>query len=468
MKRATISLLLLFATYAVLSIQVTAQYIKISDFSGTSNGAYPYGSLISDGTFLYGTTEKGGTYNLGTVFKIMPDGSGYVKLHDFTGGSLDGHSPHGSLFFDGTSLWGMTSAGGSHADGIIFNLMPDGSGYQDVYDFLGATSGRVAQGNLISDGTYLYGMTSDGGANDYGTIFKILLNGTGFTKIFDFNATADGSWPDGSLLFDGTYLYGMTNSGGTNNLGTIFKIMPDGSGFTKILDFDNTTNGGNPSGSLISDGSYLYGMTSVGGANSNGTIFKIMPNGSGYVTLLDFDGADNGRGPQGTLVSVGGYLYGMTKVGGANDIGTVFRIGKDGSGYLKLLDFEGTSNGREPWCSLFSDGSYLYGMTWKGGTNDLGVIFKTAIATGIPKNNKNDEISIFPNPASDFINININGKISAAVTLNIYNIMGELIVSESHHQNKIQMNTEGINSGIYFVEIISSEFTGKQKCIIQK
>jgi uncharacterized repeat protein (TIGR03803 family) len=468
MKNATLKLTILIAMQVLYNLSTTAQYTKLLDFAGSTNGAYPYASLISDGTFLYGTTEKGGTYNLGTIFKIMPDGSGYKKLHDFTGGSLDGHTPRGSLLYDGTSMWGMTSAGGSHADGIIFNLLPNGSGYKNIYDFLGATSGRVAKGNLISDGTYLYGMTSDGGAYDNGTIFKLLLNGTGFTKIFDFDATKNGRWPDGSLVYDGTFLYGMTGSGGIKDLGIMFKIMPDGSGFTKLLDFDGTTTGGNPHGSLISDHIYMYGMTSVGGAYGNGTIFKISPNGNGYMTLLNFDGKDNGRGPQGSLIFDNGYLYGMTKVGGVDDIGTVFRIGSDGNGYQKLMDFKGSSNGREPWCTLYSDGNFLYGMTWKGGTSDLGVIFKNTIVTSINEYSHHELMTISPNPASDFVTFNFTRNVNDAIKLSIYNISGELIWFESLQQDMVRVNTGSMKNGIYLIEAIFSDFTGKQKLIIQR
>src|SRR3989337_1881819 len=92
-----------------------------------------------------------------------------------------------------------------------------------------------------------------------------------YTKLLDIDGT-NGSSPLGSLISDGTFLYGMTQWGGTNNIGTIFKIMPDGSGYTKLLDFDDT-NGSKPACSLISDGTFLYGMTTFGGTNMMGVVF---------------------------------------------------------------------------------------------------------------------------------------------------------------------------------------------------
>ena len=130
----------------------------------------------------------------------------------------------------------------------------------------GATNGKYPNGDLISDGTFLYGMTTQGGINDMGTIFKIKPDGTGFVKLLDFAGAINGMYPYGSLFSDGTFLYGMTSEGGTTNMGAIFKIKPDGTGFVKLLNFTGTANGRNPQGSLISDGTFLYGMTCNGGA----------------------------------------------------------------------------------------------------------------------------------------------------------------------------------------------------------
>ena len=136
--------------------------------------------------------------------------------------------------------------------------------FTKLLDFEGASNGSNPWGSLISDGTFLYGMTEYGGSNDLGTIFKIKPDGTGYTKLLDFT-DANGSYTSGSLISDGTFLYGMAYSGGTKNLGTIFKIKPDGTGYVKLLDFDGASMGDSPYGSLVSDGTFLYGMTSGGG-----------------------------------------------------------------------------------------------------------------------------------------------------------------------------------------------------------
>ena len=78
-------------------------------------------------------------------------------------------------------------------------------------------------------------------------MFKLLPDGTGYEKLLDLNCPSTGCTPKGALYFDGTFLYGMTDLGGTSNSGTIFKIMTDGSNFEKLFDFDGDANGSNPS-----------------------------------------------------------------------------------------------------------------------------------------------------------------------------------------------------------------------------
>ena len=82
--------------------------------------------------------------------------------------------------------------------------------YSKLFDFFSTTTGSNADGDLISDGIFLYGTTAYGGANNFGTVFKIKTDGTGYVKLFDFSGAADGSKPLGSLVYDGTFLYGMT------------------------------------------------------------------------------------------------------------------------------------------------------------------------------------------------------------------------------------------------------------------
>jgi uncharacterized repeat protein (TIGR03803 family) len=458
--------LLFFVFFLSICNNSFAQYTKLLDFDGSSKGAYPYGSLYYDGSFLYGMTSIGGTGGLGALFKIKSDGTGYTKLLDFSG-TTNGRNPYGNLISDGTFLYGMTVNGGANDMGIIFKIMPDGTGYVKLLDFAGTTNGSNPWGSLISDGTFLYGMTFGGGSNSMGTVFKIMPDGTGYTKLLNFAGLSNGRNPRGNLFYDGTYLYGMTSVGGSDNFGTLFKIMPDGTGYVKLLNFDSIANGKNPFGSLIFDGTYLYGMTSGSGTNSAtsfGTIFKITTSGTGYTKLLDFNGAATGRHPYGSLFSDGTFLYGMTFDGGVDNWGTLFKIASNGTGFTKLIDFGGTTTGMNPWGSLISDGTSLYGMTAGGGTNAFsGVLFKYGISTlSITKNQLQNDFKIYPNPSSGIFNIEIDQDLIGA-NATVYNLLGQKI---KDFDLKSTTTTEFLNKGIYLLEIEKNGSKTTKKLIV--
>ncbi len=369
-------LLITFTSYTNISY---AQFTKLLEFSG-NDGQMPKGSFISDGTYLYGMTSKGGLGYGGTIFKIKPDGTDYDTLHNFYNNNENnqflGSAPQGSLFSDGTFFYGMTNFGGnamsSQGCGVIFKIKLDGTGYTKLLDFSGIINGCAPYGSFISDGTFLYGMTAWGGINNMGVIFKIKPDGTNFSKILDFDGT-NGIFPESDLFFDGIFLYGMTRQGGASDMGLIFKIMPDGSGYENLHNFSGL-NGKYPESSFISDGVFLYGVTTFGGINDDGIIFKIKTDGTDFSTLLDFNQPLSGVNPRGHLVSDGVYLYGTTFSGGAL-FGTVYKIKPDGTGYSNLNNFV-MSNGGGLFGSLTLQGNYLYGMASGGGIPGYGTVFK--------------------------------------------------------------------------------------------
>ena len=415
-----------------------------------TSGHFPRGSLAVDGSYLYGQTTKGGKYNYGVIFRLRPDGSEYTKLYDFKStascfefcldfSATNGKIPHGSLLVDAGYIYGIASAGGSSNGGVVYKLAVGTNDYSPIVDFHGNANGRDPWGSLVLDGEDLYGMTTNGGTLNKGTIFKLKTNGTEFSKLFEFNSGSsqspmgslvvhenrlygitrgdvsvnvyadffskdfgtifrldqqgsgfatlhkfsigDGAWPRGSLVSVANQLFGVAYNGGAYGYGDIFRIDPDGAGFTKLFDFEGQgnrnlpQNGRNPVGELLPDETYLYGMTEAGGINGLGTIFRIRYDGTGFEKLHDFTGAPDGHRPQGSLTWDGNYLFGMTEFGGESDYGIVFRVKPDGTEYQKLLDFNGV-NGRAGVGSLIFDGNYLCGMTKLGGTNNQGVVFK--------------------------------------------------------------------------------------------
>ena len=142
---------------------------------GTNDGAYPYGSLTLSGTTLYGMTFEGGAGGKGTIFKLDTKTNVVTVLHSFAGGANDGASPYGSLTLSGTTLYGMTRSGGAGQAGTIFKFDTATDLVTVLHSFAGgANDGASPYGSLTLSGTTLYGMTEAGGADGgFGTIFSI-------------------------------------------------------------------------------------------------------------------------------------------------------------------------------------------------------------------------------------------------------------------------------------------------------
>jgi hypothetical protein len=109
----------------------------------------------------------------------------------------------------------------------------------------------------------------------------------------------------------------------------VFKLLPDGTSFSVIKSFQCSgvaTDRCNPQAGLIqlADG-FLYGTTSstttTGGVLHQGTVFKILPDGSNFTVIeaFAFDG-DDAFNPQAGLIQAGdGHLYGTTQAGGLTE-----------------------------------------------------------------------------------------------------------------------------------------------------
>jgi uncharacterized repeat protein (TIGR03803 family) len=263
-------------------------------FDGT-NGSSPYGSLITDAAGdLFGTTSGGGDANGdGTVFEIVKTGTSYAiaptTLVAFNG--TNGASPYGSLITDAAGdLFGTTYGGGANNLGTVFEIVKTGNTYATNPTTLVAfngTKGAYPYGSLITDAAGdLFGTTYGGGdANGDGTVFEIVKTGSTYvstpTILVTFNGI-NGSAPNGSLITDAAGdLFGTTYGGGdANGDGTVFEIAKTGSTYasapTTLVAF-NGTNGANPAGSLITDvAGDLFGTTASGGdTNGDGTVFEI-------------------------------------------------------------------------------------------------------------------------------------------------------------------------------------------------
>ena len=249
-----------------------------------------------------------------------------------------------------------------------------------LHSFPTVADASAHPGTLTLMGASLYGMTEFGGANNTGTVFKIDTNGANFSLLHTFNGT-DGAMPSGLLTAQGPVLYGATAYGGGHS-GTVFKLKADGSAFATLHVFNGGSNdGAKPCvyGGVILSGAQLYGATAAGGANNLGTLFRLSTNSDvfGYTLLHHFSGgAADGAKPWGQLVLAGGILYGTSTEGGSHNGGAVFKIDTNGAGLAVLHSFGGVGDGAFPAGGLTLSGGTLYGFTAKGGVSNGGTVFK--------------------------------------------------------------------------------------------
>ena len=376
-------------TVAASHLCVAQTYSVLYSFSATGDGISPSGTLAQDASGnLYGTTQGGGTFGVGTVFMVTPQGSETV-LYNFnlqpdamlpifglvrdSAGDLYGTTPSGGKY--------NSNAGGKNGDGAFFELPASGA-ESTLHSFGNGKDGVTPNGGLIRDekGNF-YGVTVSGGKSGGGTIFKIAPSGSE-TILYNFALTA--SEPSGSLTRDAQgNLYGTTVQGGTHSFGTVYELTPTGK-FTILYNFCasvHCVDGGQPVAGLVQDSSgNLYGTTINGGANNQGTVFKVTKKGK--ETVLHSFGLAGGDGyfPQTGLVrDSAGNLYGTTFVGGANRAGTIFKIDPSGNETL-LYSFCSESNcadGSSPSLGnlLLDESGNLYGVA-QGGANQAGVVFK--------------------------------------------------------------------------------------------
>ncbi len=349
-------------------------------FTGNEDGGNPVGALAqaADGS-LYGTTTSyGGEYGQGTVFRVTTDGT-LATIHTF-GYFGDGGDPTTGLVLgsDG-NFYGATNQGGDNnlIGGTVFQLTPAGV-LTTLYSFSGGADGNFPGLTLAqdTDGS-LYGVTLQGGAGGYGTVFRVTIAGV-HTTLFTFQRGTDALQPTTALTkgADGNF-YGTTQQGGLYNNGTVFQVTPTGV-LTTIYNFTNGTDGTAPAAALTlgNDGN-LYG-TANGGPGGYGSVFQVTPAGQ-LTTLYNFTGGEDGGIPAPTALvkSSDGSFYGATvsydPSGFSPYPGTIYQITPAGT-LTTLHAFTDPTDGPVVGLIQGRDGN-LYG-TSNGGTNSSGRVFR--------------------------------------------------------------------------------------------
>jgi uncharacterized repeat protein (TIGR03803 family) len=371
---------------------------------------------------LYGTTSATSIVTGGLVYRAAADGSSVRTLYQLT--PNDGLNPVAGLLLgsDGR-LYGSTTLGAASqltGAGTVFRVAPDGTGFSVIYRFASYSTVNAAGAPVNADGAnpeaglgegaagYLYGVTRTGGPNGTGVVFKLSKDGTGFSVLHAFgpitseaSATpirnADGMSPVGALLAGAdNYFYGTASAGGANGNGTLFRVRFDGSGFETLYVFSALV--ANPNGlSTNGDGATpiagltdgkdgrFYGVSNLGGAQGNGTVFSYDPVGNLLTTMHSFDGTKGARPTGELLLMQNGGLFGTTVTGGTNasgattTSGTIFTIARDGTGFTSLKSFQGSDGSSPTGKPLQFDASTFVGLAAGGGKCGQGLLYNFSL-----------------------------------------------------------------------------------------
>ncbi len=329
---------------------------------------------------FWGMTGYGGSNNVGTIFKTDGTGDNLAVIQSFKK-IYPGAEPVNTKLCKASNgkFYGMTSYGGTNDDGVIFEYDSVTNSYIKKFDF-GGSNGANPHGYLMqaSDGK-LYGMTLYGGTNNCGVLFEYDPATNTYTKKLDFDGDNTGRNPQGSLIqASNGKIYGLVTQGGVYDEGVLFEYDPVTNTYTKKIDFLGSYKGIFPFGSLIqASNGKLYGMTAYGGVNDDGVIFEYDPVNEIFTKKFDFSNS-GGANPSASFVqATDGKLYGMTFYGGTNNLGVLFEYDITSNTYTKKLDFDDSNKGRNPYGSLMqASNGKLYGMTKGGGANNYGVLFE--------------------------------------------------------------------------------------------
>lgn len=354
------------------------------------NGQNPAGGLVFDAAGnLFGATPEGGPSNdAGVVYRLSGATTPTPTLGTIaTFAGPNGRAPGFGVVADATgNLYGSTSAGGANGFGSLFRVSGAATAtpsFSKIFDFDGS-NGNDPNDILLGGADTLFGATRLGGANNFGTLFKLSGINTAsptLTTLYSFTAAADGRNPR-SLVADGQgNLFGAAG-GGSGSLFRLSDINGATPTFTALFNFSGA-NGSAPRGLIIDASGNLFGQNLVGGTNGLGTVFKLsdIHGASPTLTTLASFGGSNGARPVGDLLAdAGGNLFGVTRDGGADDLGTVFRItGVDTATptLTTLFEFDGGNAGFGPNGGLIADGAgNLYGTAADGGSGFSGTIFR--------------------------------------------------------------------------------------------
>lgn len=449
-----------------------SEFVKYHEFTPTGvDGFGPWCTLVESNGRFWGGTAYGGTTGNGILFSIAVDGTDYTIEHQFNDSPVTGSVINGTLIESDNRIIGTTQQGGIYNDGVVFSMNKDGSNYTVTHHFNNVNGSRPL--GLVKFDNRLWGVTSSGGGQFRGTIFSLDMSGNDFQLEYDFDESV-GTRPSARLVPSGGKLWGVTYQG-VDGAGNIFSFDPSTTFTEPEHNFTSYTTGSSPNSEIIVANNKFWSVTN-GGSLGNGVIYRFDLDGSNYEVVHEFE--SGGSSWYGHLTHANNKVWGVAEEGQF-----LFSINETGENFTLHRNFID----EKPVGSLTLFNERIYGLL-DGIANDQvfsvnteGSDFRIEATldnrsvlnysdsqltpmsfveqdpvTGIEKEINND-VKIYPNPATSVINVRFSKAIPNFVNMELIDITGR---SVSHHKlqgvakDQIESyDVTGMTRGIFILKI---------------
>jgi len=277
-------------------------------------------------------------------------------------------------------IFGTTSGGGGNGDGTVFEIAAGGSTINAIASFDGENGKYPEPSPTIDANGNLFGTTNLGGTNGVGTVWEIANGTTAITALasFDFSV-ASGAGP---LTLDGNGdLFGSAYDGGPGGSGAIWKLAQGSHLITDVASFYGP-NGANPGNGIITDSSGdMFGTAANGGDygafdNGGGVVFEIANGSNSAVPIAYFNGNDGAKPSSTIVIDSGGNIFGTTESGGPNGDGTIWEIANGTTDITMLAAFDGANGSHSNGALAIDSSGNIFGTTGSGGADGDGTDFE--------------------------------------------------------------------------------------------
>lgn len=408
-----------------------------------SNGAFLWARLIAGN----GTERISGVEVSGTTIYITGSYSQSFSVNTVTIPAAAGADDAFLMKLDssGTAIWGIRGGGIGEDRGLALSV----SGSTICWGGYFTGSGAFLGTNVSSTGGFSDIFVVK--LNDAGTPLWVKDYGGSFGE--QVNSVSLDPW--GNVFCAGNF-YGTVSFGTGLTIVEAFGMQPAGNGDAFVIKLNSA------------DGvcQWVRHIRCVSGDNNEvSNSISVDPGGSGYVTghfnaNTVFANASNQTGTA-VQATNGADAY-LAKYGQTGNLLWVVKIGGTANdrGKAVLWDAGGFVNMAGNFGGTISLGSIS--ITASVGASSLFISRYNGLTTGIGEAINNLDAEVFPNPATDFINVKA-AENQMIDRIEIYSTNGQQVFSSAFPDmsREVSLNVSELQSGVYLVHV----FSGNRKAI---